>query len=529
MNILLSLLLLFFSCQKPAAPHKESSRPLRIAMPYDLESLDPRCIITYPTVFAMKMAFEGLMRTGQDGKIENALAERVEISEDQMQYTFYLRQSAWSNGDAVTAYDFEYSWKTHLDPAKDTKGKHNLYVLKNAKAVALGKLPVETLGVKALDAKTLLVTLEHPAPYFLEIAATTALLPVNARVDQETPDWAGKGGDVFVSNGPFVLKSRRWNDELVFEKNPSYWDAEHVRLPAIKIGIVKEPMTVLHLFEKGELDWAGKPLASLPPDAVPALQNDPRFQQLPCAGVGWYFLNVHTPPFNNKKIRQAFAYAINREAITKYVLHEGETPALSVLPALLTTQKAPYFQDHNEALALQLFEEGLQELGLDKKSLPPIALNYSSIRATMARVAEAVQQQWQQLFGITVTLEQTDPKVHYSNMNSGKFQIGVLDWLSWLHDPIYFLQTFRFATADGVNFSKWEHPEYQRLLNASEEELDPAKRLQIFNQAEQILADEFPAIPIYNSTMTYLKDPSLHGVFVSKLYEIDFRWAYFTD
>ncbi len=526
----LFILLSYGGCHKPESSYpKQSNKILCISIPFDLESLDPRHVITYPSIFPIKMAFEGLMYVSPDGKVKPAIAETVDISENQKLYTFHLRSCKWSNGDEVTAYDFEYAWKTLLDPELNTKGKHNFYAIKNAKAVVLGQLPIDTLGIKVIDSKTLIVELEHPTPYFLEVVATSSFFPINPRVDKQTPHWAGKDVKEFVGNGPFILTSRKWDNELIFMKNPDYWDAEHVPLPGIKIYIVKDPTTVLNLFEKGELDWAGKPLSVLPLDAISTLKREGKIFQFPCAGLEWYFFNIHSFPFNNKKMRQAFAYAINRQAITDYVLQEGETPALSILPANLTTQTEPYFSDHNSFLASQLFNEALQELGIEKKDLPEIVLNYSTVRVTTARVAEAIQQQWQQTFDIPIQLQQLDGKVHYSNLLSGDFQIGVMSWLSWLRDPIYFLQTFRFAASHGVNFSKWEHPEYQTLLYAIEEELDTAKRRQLINRAEKILADEFPVIPIYNTTVSYMKNEKLKNVFVSDFYEIDFRWAYFED
>ncbi len=524
------VLLCCIGCQQSESSRLEtqSSKMLCLSLPNDVDSLDPRQVISYPTVFPIKMLFEGLMCIGPDGTVKHAIARAHEISENQRVYTFYLRSSKWSNGDEITAFDFEYAWKTLLDPKIDSKGKHNFYAIKNAEAIVHGKLPLDALGVKAVDSKTLIVELEHPAAYFLEVVATSSFFPVNARMDKQFPAWGRKGDKELVCNGPFTLQSRKWDDEMIFVKNPDYWDAEHVHLPGIKIYIIKDASTMLSMFEKNELDWAGKPLSRLPLDAIPHLKQQGKIIQFPCAGLDWYFFNVRSFPFSNKKMRQAFTYAINRKAITDHILQEGETPALAILPGSLATQSQPFFADNNVKLAVKLFNEGLQELGVEKKDFPAIVVHYSNSRQIWQRVSEALQQQWQQAFGISIKLQQQDSKAHYNTLSKGDFQIGSMGWLSWLHDPIYIMQTFRFAS-DSVNFSKWEHPEYQRLIAATEEELDPVKRRQLFNAAERILTDEFPVAPVNYMTVAYAKNPHLKNVYVSELFEVDFRWAYFEE
>ncbi|HSX04201.1 MAG TPA: peptide ABC transporter substrate-binding protein [Rhabdochlamydiaceae bacterium] len=501
---------------------------LSLSLPGDLDAFDPRYVISSPSILAIKMVFEGLMCTGPDGKITPAIAESLEISEDQKFYTFHLRPCQWSNGDEITAFDFEYTWKTLLDPNLNTKGKHNFYAIKNAEAIVHGKLPLSALGVKVIDPKTLVVELEHPAPYFLEIVASSSFFPVNSRIDRESPDWAKNAGEQFVCNGPFLLSKHKQEDEMIFIKNPDYWDAEHVQLPGIKICIIKDATTMLSMFEKNELDWAGKPLSRLPLDAIPHLREKGEINQFPCAGLEWYVFNVHAFPFNNKKMRQAFTYAIDRQAIADHVLKEGETPALGILPPSLATQTQPFFTDNNLTLARKLFDEALEELGLEKKDLPVIKFNFSNSRLISQKVTEALQQQWKEAFGILVKLDQREAKVHFDTLAKGDFQIGGAGWVSWLRDPIYIMQTFRFAS-DSVNFPKWEDPEYQRLLDATDQELDPIKRKQFFNEAEKILMDEFPVAPLYYMTMAYAVNKQLKNVYLSELFEVDFRWAYFEE
>jgi len=234
--------------------HKSTSiksRYLNVSFQSEVRSLDPRIGIDYPSAFAIKMLFEGLMQVDMDGQIKPAIAKSYKVSPDGKTYTFSIRPSRWSNGEEITAFDFEYSWKKVIDPDGETLGVHNFYPIKNVRKILREKLPIDAAGIKALDAKTLVVELEHPTPYFVEITATPSYFPVNSRLDRKDPNWVNKGGEGFVSNGPFMLERHRLEDEIVVKKNPLYWDAKNVKLPGIKIAIIKDSSTQLQLFEKG--------------------------------------------------------------------------------------------------------------------------------------------------------------------------------------------------------------------------------------------------------------------------------------
>jgi oligopeptide transport system substrate-binding protein len=523
--ILILFLSFFTGCQKnslstPSSAQKApNGRFLRLSFQSDPRSLDPRIGIDFPSSLAVKMLFEGLMRIGQDGKIEPALAESYEISDDHKIYTFHLRPCIWSNGDEITAYDFEYSWKKVVEPGGENLGAQNFYPIKNAKAIIQGKKSIDSVGIRALDEKTLQVELIHPTPYFLEVLASPSYFPVNSKVDRATPNWANQEGKAFVCNGPFFLAKHRVEDEIVVEKNPYYWDADSVKLPGISIAIL-DSLTQLNLFEKNQLDWLGKPLSKMPVDVGETLNVE--YSQT--IGIYWYFINVNSFPFQNKKIRQAFAYAINRKEITDHVLDGGETPAMALLPDLIATQISPFFKDHDTDKALKLFHEGLDELGITKEDVPEITINYTAVPIHQ-RVAETLQQQLKQTFHLNIKLEQQEWKVHYGKLQKGNYQIGGMAWQSWLRDPIYIMQTFR-DRSDGVNMSKWENKRYQSLLNAAECEIDQNKRKMLFNKAESLILDEMPVIPLYFTTIAYCKNPKLKNVHLSELYEVDFRWAY---
>ncbi|MBS0629947.1 MAG: peptide ABC transporter substrate-binding protein [Verrucomicrobia bacterium] len=488
-------------------------------------SLDPSVAIDVPSIFPQRMLFEGLVIADLSGNIRPAIAERYEISDDLKTFTFYLRPSVWSNGDPVTAYDFEYAWKKIINPQTTTLGAHNFYYIKNAKQASQGEVSIDEVGIKVLDTYTLKVELEHPTPYFLEIVAIPSFFPINSKIDKVNPKWSNLQGDQFVCNGPFVLEKHRIDNEILVRKNPNYWDAENVKLPGISIAIIKDSSTQLSMFEKGELDWLGQPLAKIPLDAIETLKKENKVTFINTLGLYWYYFNTESFPFQNKKMRQAFAYAINRDVIVKHVLQCNESPAFALLSSRLTGQKSPYFEDNNRKLAIRLFNEALAEMEILKDQLPEITINYSAAPINQ-RLAEALQQQWNQVFGIDIVLEQQEWKVHFERLRVGNFQVGGCGWQSWLRDPIYTMQAFRYKT-DGINISHWENPNYQQLLDLAEQEIDLNRRKELFKKAEAILMDDMPVIPIYFMTIAYGKNPKLKDVLITDLYEIDFRWAYF--
>jgi oligopeptide transport system substrate-binding protein len=522
MRMIVSLLIFLLSlgCTRSSPP--SSQRYLSIAFKQEVRSLDPRFGIEYPSAHVIHMLFEGLMRYNLKSEVEPAIARSYEVSADQKTYTFHLRRCFWSNGDLITAHDFEYSWKYVVDPKSCTTGSHNFYCIKNAQAIIKGALPSDQLGVRALDAQTLRVELEHPTPYFLEVLITPSFLPVNSKVDRENPQWTLQEKD-FVSNGPFLLEKNQVAHEIYVKKNPSYWDAKSIRLPGIKIGIIPDQITQLHLFDKGELDWIGRPLARIALDALENLKKQGRVSFKPHLGIYWLFLNTQSYPLNNKKMRLALAYAINRRLIVDHVLQEQEVPAMSLLPFSIALQDAPYFPDHNVEWAQKLFGEALDELGLSRDNLPELSFTISNDPIHI-RVAQAIQEQWHQNLGITVHLTHPDWKTHFTNVQAHDYQIGGMNWLSWIRDPLYILNTFRYRS-DGINMSQWEDPKYQTLLANAEEELDRNKRLAYLHEAETMIMEEMPVIPLYFTAMAYMKNQQLKDFHLSDVSDIDFRWV----
>ncbi|WNC15323.1 peptide ABC transporter substrate-binding protein [Brevibacillus brevis] len=504
------------AAEKPASGPKV----LRVNLHSEPPTADPGIAEDSTSGTIVRATFEGLTRTGEDGKVHEAAAESYTVSEDGKTYTFKLRDAKWSNGDPVTAKDFEYAWKRALDPKTASNYAYQLYYIKNGEAFNKGKAKVEDVGVKALDDKTLEVTLENPTPFFTELTAFYTYYPVNQKVVEGNDKWAADG-KTHVGNGPFKLESWEHKNKLVLVKNDNYWDKDKVKLDKIEFSMVEDENTELSMFDNGELDWAGSPTSSLPTDAIPALKDSGKMKTQPIAGTYWYKFNTEKAPFNNVKIRKAFTYAIDRQSLIDNVLQTGQIPATGAVPPSMALNKDGYFKDNDIETAKKLLEEGMKEEGLTK--LPTITLSYNTSEAHK-KIAEAIQDQWKKNLGVDVKLENKEWKVYIEDLHQGKFQIGRMGWLGDFNDPINFLELYKDKKG-GNNDTNWENPKYKELLNQSALEKDPEKRKAILAQAEQILMDDMPIMPIYFYTDSWVQNDKVSGVVIDGLGAVDYKNA----
>lgn len=512
---------------EPASDTKGSGQVLRLNNFTEPLSLHPGLITDVWSSNVIFQTFEGLTRIDGNGVPQPAMAESIQASDDLLTYTFKIREGAkWSNGDPVTAQDFENAWKWTLDAKNGSEYAYQLFYVKNAEAAFNGKAKPEEIGVKAPDDRTLVVQLENPTPFFLELTAFYTYFPVNAKVAKEHPGWAKEAGPNYTSNGPFKLASWEHKNKLVLEKNDQYWDAKSVKLAKIEMNMINDANTELSMLENGDLDWAGAPTGNLPLDAMESLKEKGLLEITPKAGTYWYEFNTAQKPFNNKKIRQAFAYAISRKDLVENVTQGGELVATAVVPpTMFPENEQGLFADNDVAMAKQLLAEGMKEEGyasVDK--LPPITLSYNTEEA-QAKIAQAVQDMWQKNLGVHVKLENQEWNVYYENVKNGKFQVARMGWTGDFNDPINFLEIFR--TKEGNNHTNWEKKEYADLLTASSREGDAQKRKEILRNAEKILVDEMPVIPFYFKSTVYAKNPNLKGVVISGLGNVQYKWAYF--
>lgn len=525
--LLFSFTLLIAGCsQSGQPPSVPSQQILRANISTEPPSLDPTQANDTTSSVVLKMLFEGLTRIDAEGVPQLALAESVEISEDQKTYRFTLREAYWTSGRKILAHDFAYAWRMSLSPAYPSPGSYLLYIIKNAQQAKEGMLPVNSVGIHAVSDAILEVELESPAPYFLELCATHYYYPINYVESKANPDWARDSTADYTSNGPFRLISWKHSNEIRLEKNPFYWDRDNVQLEQIHLSMIDDPSTELHLFEEGALDWAGSPLSvGLPSDSIPALKDSGAFHNAPIAATYFYQLNTQIPPLNNKKIRLALSYALDRASIVHHLTQSGEIPALGMVPTVISYRDEGYFQDHQASLAKELFLEGLVEEGLSLEELPELRLSYNS-NESHHRIAQVIQQQWNEVLGLQTHLESAEWKVYLDQLARQDFHIARLSWIAAFQDPINFLEIFKYKEA-GLHNTSWENALYIQLLEQAEESTSMEERKQLLIEAETLLMEEMPVAPLFFLTATYLKNPQLKGVVLSNIGSLDFKWAYF--
>ncbi len=517
----LVLALSLSGCSKNDKQYRPKTQELRFNLHSDPPTLDPRKATDTISISPMKLCFEGLTRIDLQGHPILAAAEKVEISLDQKRYTFTLREALWSDGKPVTALDFEKTWKTVLDPTFPSENAIDLFILKNARAAKMQRCPLDWVGVKALDDRTLQIDLEHPVPYFMSALATHTFFAVPTHITSTYPDWTHGH---YVSNGTFVLKEWRHHDALVLEKNQNYWDKDNVKLEKVQLMLIEDSSTELSMYENGELDWAGYPLSNLPADAIAALNKTGKLHQYRIAGTYYYVFNTKEFPFTNAHIRRAFALAIDRQAIVSNITQAGQIPATSFVPSTMWKDPSSYFKDHDVVEAKRLLALGLQELGITIEELPPITLSYNTL-IDHHKIAQAIQQQWQQALGIRVHLANKEWKVFLDELRQHKFQVARLGGIANINDPINFLDYYRFMSSSN-NHSQWSNPKFSELLEQADETADAEQRMSLLRAAEKLLIQDMPIAPIYFYSGVYLKKPYVRGIYLSELNDLDLKWAY---
>lgn len=509
-NILLYAFIVFVfdGCQK----HEKNIHSKKITLNLqegDLPSLNPSVGVDLRSRCLYLALFEPLLRRSEHGHLEFAAAKKVDIDTTQTIYTFHLRPHHWSNGEPVTSSHFENAWRYALTPGSRCFRSDLFYPIKNAEKVKKGELPLSELGINAYDDQTLIVTLEHPTPYFLDLTASSFYSPLYHASAQEP----------CFFNGPFVVKERIIDQKLLLQQNPFYWDRASIDLNEIYFTMVKDPMTSFAMFEKGELDLVGDPFSPLPLDLIPALEKKNQIHRKPISRILYLLVNTETYPLHNSSLRKALSLSIDRNQLTEHLFF-GEVPTLYSLPTTLSFVKNQNTKVVDEDCQ-RLFEEALRELQLNKENFPKLAFSYAELSG-QKKLAEFIQSQWKEKLGIEIELVCNEWNIHSANLKTGNYQLGTLHLTTLYQDPMFYLDLFRNKQSS-CNYCRWENQEYRYLLEESEKTTDPTLRLFYLQQAEQKLFEEMPVISLFTQNFQYLVNENIHPV-ISDLGIYDFKY-----
>lgn len=529
-SLFLVTALVFTGCSKSIDTSKgngSNSEPkiLRTNNSSEPGTLDPALAQGTHESWVLDHIFEGLFKKSPDGKIVPGMAKDFKLADDQITYTFTLRDDIkWSNGDNITAKDFEYSWKRALNPELAAEYAYQFYYLKGAEAYNTGKGSIDDVGVKAIDDKTLEVVLASPTAYFLELTSFYTYYPVNQKIVEANPDWA-KDPKTYVSNGPFKLTEWVHNAKIVIMKNENYYDAAKVKLDGIDFAILTDENTAWQKYEGGEFDF----LTPLPQAVVAQLkaQNNPDLIIGGDVATYYYNFNSKIKPFDNLKIRKALAMSIDRQTIVDKIAQGGQIPAEGVVPfGMLDENNKDYREaagklvEYNVEEANKLFQEGLTETGFKAEDFSQFTILYNTSEGHK-KIAQAIQEMWRQNLGIEVQLENVDFQVKLDREKAGDFQISRAGWIGDYVDPMTFVDLWE--TSSSFNDAKFSNSKYDELVATAKGTTDQKVRMEAMREAEKILMDNMPVMPIYFYTQPYAQKSYVTGV-----YKPLNRYPYFT-
>lgn len=472
-------------------------------------SLDPHFISGVWESRIVGNMFLGLTTEAADGSIVPGAAESWTVSDDGLVYTFTLRDHTWSDGKPVTANDFYYAFQRILAPETASGYSYLLYTIKNAQKVNTGKAGPKALGVKVIDDKTLEVSLEGPAPYFVaQLVHYTAYPIPSHKVKELGKEWAKNKGA--VSNGAYTLEEWTPNAQIRLIKNPKFYDADNVSINELIFYPQEDRSAVLKRVRAGEVDIQTDFASS---DLKWLEKNMPEYIRIaPYLGVYYYPLNTSDEVLKDPRVRKALAMSIDREILTDKVLRTGEVPAYGFVPPGTGTYGQPsevnwktLSKEERIAEAQQLMEQA----GYSKSNPPTLRLSYNTSE-NHKKVAIAIAAMWKKALGVKTELYNSEVKVHYASLKTRDFQIARAGWIADYNDPQNFLNLME-ARNLSKNYSSFNNEKYNTLMQKAEMEVDMDMRDEYMREAEAIAMAELPNIPLYYYVSKNLVNPRVKG------------------
>ncbi len=498
---------------------RQAAQELAFNNESDPQTLDPGRMTGVLESRLALCLFEGLVvRDPRTLEPRPGLARSWTASADGLAWTFHLRPDArWSDGAPLTAAEVAASWRRVLDPALASEYAYMLFPIAGAEAFHRGTGPWSAVGVAASGAHVLHVRLHQRTPWFLDLCAFPTLLPVRTELADAEGRWTRSG---MISNGPFMLRERKDRQHIILEPNPHYWDRTRVRLTRITARPIESGETAWKLFQAGELHWT----PTVPIDRIDEIKRHPDYYAAPNYALYYYRFNVTRAPFDDVRVRRAFALATDRERITRTVTRGGEIPTAWYVPRS-GTATGPGLAFDVAAARRELAAAGYAVPGgSGGRPLPEIPLLYNT-KESHKLIAEALAQQWQEHLGARIRLENAEWKVYLDRLTRLDYTLGRSSWSGDYLDPNTFLDMM--VTDGGNNRTGWSLPEYDRLVAASQAEADPARRAELLLRLERLLTVEhLPVLPLYTSVSKGLLSEKVHGLHANLLDHrpLQFAW-----
>ena len=499
---------------------------LTIQLGPDVESIDPALNSAVDGANYILFAFDNLLKMDKDGKVVPGLAEKYEVSDDQLTWTFHLRDGLkWSDGSALTAEDFVYSWQRLVDPnvaapyAQTVLGMVEGYDDAIGRPDADGNTTVDPdptkLKVEAPDEKTLIVHMAKPTPYFDKLAAFVSLSPVKKDVVEANPDGWSIDPKTYISTGPFKLTGWEPGSYLMFEKNENYWDADSIKLDGIKCLLMQDQNATFSAYESGDALM----IKDVPTQEITTLKERTDFHIDPILGTYYLDLNTTLDEFKDPKVREALSLALDRKYISETITSGTYTPASGFVSEGVTdwngtawqdniTDKSAYINIDYHAGNLAKAKELLKEAGYENGVGLPEMVYSTNDASYHKKIAEYLQQAWGEL-GLKVQVNIVEWKSFTPQRRSGNYQIARDGWVMDYNDPSNILELA--LTGNGNNNAKYSNPEFDALMSKAATEKNPQTRFGYLHQAEDFIMKDTAMVPLLYYNDFYLQSDKITG------------------
>jgi len=475
--------------------------------------------------------FESLVTYDSNNNLIPGQAASWEISDDGLVYTFHLRPNLrWSDGSTLNAYDFVYAWLRVITPSFGSLFADQMlpYVL-NAQEFYTGNASADAVGVKALDDNTLEVTLVAPTPFFLDLCSTYTFSPVQQATVEANGDKWTLSADSLVCNGPFRVTEVNFNESYVFEKNPYYWNADNMKLEHLKFVYISETSTALTAFTAGEIDGFWEVPSS---DLARLRAESDELIVVNAFGTTFHLLNNTAEPFDNLLVRKAFNLAIDRQALIEDVLGTNDSPAYAlVAPGYVVNGVDVTAGRSSYELAPKAQPEAAQQ-ALAQAGYPngegfPTITYYYSTNDTYKKTVEALTAMLESNLNINIELKTADWAVFYEDVQAGNYQIAQYGWGGDYLHPMTFLPLI--VTTGVNNYSHYSNLDYDALVAQIQSDTNEEQAAKLIRQAEDISMSEYPVLPLFHRSYSYMMRNGTEGYFRTPLNNLYFRDAYVTN
>ncbi|MEI0447800.1 peptide ABC transporter substrate-binding protein [Brachyspira intermedia] len=528
--IIFIVLLFAASCSK-----KENTNDQGIIVNLSVEpkTIDPSLNAQIYGVIYISHVFEGLTVRDRNNKIVPGVAESWDISEDGKTYTFFLRtNSTWSDGKPVVAEDFVYSWQRQVDPKVASEYSYQHEPVKNAMAITRGELPVEALGIKAIDDHTLVVELEAPTAYFLEVIAFPTFSPLRKDIIEQYGDRWILSPETYIGNGPYVMSERNIDENIVMVKNTNYWNADTIVAEKITFVLMQNGAAAVAGIKDGSLHMAYEP----PQQDIPTLLDEGLIQIKPLIATYYYPINVTNQYLKDPRVRKALSLAIDRNYIVEQVTKGGQKPAGGWVPYAVNDVNGDFringgdFYDISKegyAKNVEMAKKLLADAGYPNGEGFPV-IEFKTDPGNHVEIFEAVQQMWKEHLNIDSTITQIDNALLGQTLLEKNFMIGRLYWSADYSDPMSMMSLF--TSYNTQNNGGYSNKRYDELIGQAMSTDDNNIRMQSMHEAERILIEEdMGAIPLYFFTEPLLVNPKLKDVVYNPLGFHKFFYAHLDE